>query len=194
MRSIDVIAAEHGLVGALLECLRALVQEARLRGRLDARAAHALLHLFEEFVDWSHQDKEELHLFPAMRARATPAEEERLARLFEEHAEERRRLVGMHLHLAGACRGRDASLERFTGNALLYLRLQRTHLAEENLYVLPLAEMLLTPEDDQRILRGFRRIDARFGAPRDLERRVAAMCGRFGVDRAGSARARPRAR
>jgi hemerythrin-like domain-containing protein len=181
MNAIEILRHEHVLVRKLLRCLGALTIETRVAGSVDATAARALLHLLERFVDWSHQDKEELHLFPHMLARATSEEAGRLARVFGEHAQERRRLVSMHLHMEGAARGHPASVDRFTTNSLLYQRLQNKHVEAEESFVLPLAEAILTTADDRRIRRGFREIDRRLGAHPRVEENIARLCLRFGL-------------
>ena len=182
MKAIEVLRHEHALVRSLLRCLGALTVETRITGKLDGKAARALLRLFERFVDWSHQDKEELHLFPHMLARATSEEAERLSQVFGEHAQERRRLVAMHVHLAGAVRGKSASVDRFIANSLLYQRLQQKHVEAEDGFVLPLAEAILTPSDDREVLKGFRGVDGRLGTPARIEHEIAALCRRFGLE------------
>jgi hemerythrin-like domain-containing protein len=182
MKAIDVLKHEHVLALRLLRCLGALAAEARILGSADRRAATALLSLLERLVDWSHQDKEELHLFPHMLARATPEEAERLARVFSDHVKERRRLAAMFLHLDGACLGKEASVDRFITHSLIYQRLQRKHVDAEEHFVLPLAEAILTAADDLRILRGFRQIDERFGSVRRPDEEAALICRRFDVE------------
>ena len=181
MRTTDILAREHELVRLLLRCLGALSAEARIVGSLDRSAATSALALLETFVDWAHQDKEELHLFPHMLAHATPAEAEHLACVFADHAAERRRLVGMYANMQGACQGRECDVERFVSHALAYVRLQHRHVDEEERYVLPLAGSMLTREDDERIVGGFAKIDARAGGVDDLAERVEALCRRCGV-------------
>jgi hemerythrin-like domain-containing protein len=182
MNAIEVLHREHMLVRKLLRCLGALTVETRVTGSLDAKAARPLLHLLERFVDWGHQDKEELHLFPHMLTHATAEEAERLGRVFAEHSQERRRLVSMYLHMEGASRGRSASVDRFITNSLLYQRLQNKHVEAEESFVLPLAQAILTPADDRRIRRGFHEIDRRLGMPKRIEEQVAVLCQRFGLE------------
>lgn len=187
MKAIEVLKYEHVLIRRLLCCLGALTAEARIVGNLDKGAAMTLLSLFERFVDWSHQDKEELHLFPHMLARATQEEAERLASVFDEHVQERRRLVGMCLHMDGACQGRQESVDRFITNSLIFQRVLRKHLSAEDEFVLPLGEAILTAADDRKILRGFREIDERLGNLCRRDEEVSAMCRRFEVDYAEEA-------
>ena len=182
MKAIEVLRHEHVLVRRLLRCLGALTVEARVLGKLDGKAARELLSLFERFVDWSHQDKEELHLFPHMLARATSEEAERLESVFAEHAQERRRLVGMFVHLDGASRGKAAGLDRFITHSLMYQRLQRRHVESEEEFVLPLGEAILTEADDRRILKGYREIDRRLNQLGEVDGRIAALCRRFDVE------------
>ena len=185
MKSIEILSLEHDIVRRLLKCLGALACEARVLDSIDGEAATSLLSLLERFVDWSHQDKEELHLFPHMLAHVTPAEAERLGGVFDDHNRERRRLIGMCLHLEGAIKGESASVGRFVTNALIYTRLQQRHVDEEDGYVLPLADTVLTREDDQRILLGFRQIDRRLGGVEDVREEVNALCRRFDVGEVG---------
>ena len=186
MKAVEVLRTEHVLVKRLLRCLGALTAEGEIIGSLDEEAATGLLSLFERFVDWSHQDKEELHLFPHMLARATPQEAERLSAVVADHAQERRRLTAMYLHMDGACRGLPTSVDRFVTNSLMYQRIQHKHVEAEEDYVLPLAEVILTDTDDQRILRGFLEIDQRLGGFVAPEREVAVICRRFGIEDEGA--------
>ena len=185
MKAVEVLRGEHVMVRKLLDCLAALSVEARVLGSLDQDAAGSLLLLFERFVDWSHQDKEELWLFPHMLARATNEEAYLLERIISDHDAERRRLVALFLHLDGTTRGKTESLDRFVLNAVAYQRLQRSHVDAEEEVVLPLAEAILTPEDDRAIMRGFDKIDARLGRADRVEERFMAICDRFGIDSPG---------
>jgi len=182
MKAIEVLRHEHVLVRRLLRCLGALTVEARILGSLDEEAATKLLSLFERFVDWSHQDKEELVLFPHLLARVDGEEAERLARVFDDHVQERRRLTAMYLHMDGACKGKPMSVDRFIANSLIYQRLQRRHVDAEETYVLHLAETILTPEDDRHMLHGFREIDRRLGNLLQLDEEIDDMCLRFDIE------------
>jgi len=181
MKSIEIIATEHRVVWRLLECLKAFVDRSRADGELNQKTAAELLHLFEWFVEGSHQDKEERHLFPRLIKGATPTEARRLARLFQDHANERRRLIGMRLQVEGALQGNMSSLDRFAAHAQSYLRLQRGHMIEEDLFVLPLAESVLSPEDDREIVQGYKDIDARSGHLGDVGESIASLGEHFGI-------------
>ena len=181
MESTAIISEEHRLARTMLHCLDALAAEARSLDRLDGEAATSLLSLLERFLDWNHQDKEELHLFPHLMARATGEEAVRVERLFQEHVQERRRLIGMWLHLEGACRGEPDSVSRFVANALVYSRLMLEHLREEEAFLLPLADALLNAEDDRRIQLGFQRIDRRLGGIKGVRRKLLVLCRRLGM-------------
>jgi len=176
MKAIEILSREHRLVWRLLQCLRRLVEDTRFGVVPGRSATEEVLSLFEWFVESSHQDKEEQHLFPRLLARSGLDERRRLERLFDDHAAERRRLMGMRLHVEGACQGSSISLDRFAAHAWTYMRLQRDHVVEEDRFVLPLAEALLSPEDDRLIVHGFEQVDARFRHVGDVEGRVAALC------------------
>ena len=181
MQALLILAAEHRLLRRLLSCLETLVDLARRTDRLDGEATHEALALLESFADGSHQDKEELHLFPRLASRVSRADARRLARLCRDHEAERRSFRSMRLNLEGACYAEPLCLDGFVFHARAYIALQRKHMAKENLHLLPLAERVLGEADDARLVHDFRQVDERSGLG-DAPARVARLCRRLSVD------------
>jgi hemerythrin-like domain-containing protein len=183
MWSIDVLREEHRWILVMLACLERVLADSERRGHLEADGASELLSLLTRFVDGLHQEREERHLFPRILLRArSVVERVEIGRLCGAHEEERRALGRMGRELLGAIYGDPRSLADFRREARRYVQLQRAHLAHENRDVLPLAEFLLTPEDDRVIVQGYSDLEPEGPEPlRQVFRRVEALAERLGV-------------
>jgi hemerythrin-like domain-containing protein len=183
MWTTDILREEHRWIQRLLQCLEAVSLDSERRGRLEAESTAELLALLTHFADGLHQEREECCLFPRLLARArTVTERTDIGRLCGEHEEERRAMGRLGHELLGAIWGESRSLLDFQREARRYVELQRSHLAHENRELLPLAETLLTPEDDQAVLRGFTALETRGPAElRQVFRRIEALCARLAV-------------
>jgi hemerythrin-like domain-containing protein len=182
MWATDVLREEHRWILCLLQCLERVSVNAERDGRLDAATASELMALFTHFADGLHQDREERYLFPRLLARARSVTERMdVGRLCGEHEEERRAMARMSHELLGAIYGQPRSLRDFQREALRYANLHRQHVLHENQAVLPLAEAILTPEDDENIMQGFASLE-REGPQRlkEVFDRVQALRARLG--------------
>jgi hemerythrin-like domain-containing protein len=106
-----------------------------------------------------------------------------IGRLCGEHEQERRAMGRMSQELLGAIYGQTHSLRDFQREALRYVHLQREHVLHENQAVLPLADFLLTPEDDESVMRGFVSLERE--GPQHLKQvfeRIRGLCARLGLD------------
>lgn len=184
MWSTDVLREEHRWILRMLQCLERIAVLAERDGRLDAAGTAELLALFTHFADGLHQEREERYLFPRLLARARSVTERTdIGRLCGEHEEERRALARMSQSLLGAVYGRPTSLREFQREALRYAQLHRSHVLHENQALLPLAEQLLTAEDDEAVMGGF--VDLEHGGPQRLKQvfeRIRGLCARLGID------------
>jgi hemerythrin-like domain-containing protein len=155
MWTTDLLREEHRWIVRLLRCLERLCANAEHERRLDAGAAAEVLALATHFADGLHQEREERLLFPRLLARARSVEERAdIGRLCGDHEEERRALARMNHELLAAVYGEAPSVREFRREATRYAALHREHVLHENRVLLPLAETLLTPEDDERVMQG----------------------------------------
>jgi hemerythrin-like domain-containing protein len=189
MWTTDVLREEHRWILCMLQSLERLTLASERDQRLDAACAGELLALFTFFADGLHQEREERYLFPRLLARArSPEERMDIGRLCGEHEEERRVMARMNQVLLGAVFGQTQSLREFQRAALRYVAMQRRHLQHENQALLPLAEQLLTREDDEATMQGF--VDLEHGSPQKLKQvfeRIQYLCGRLGIEAAPTA-------
>jgi hemerythrin-like domain-containing protein len=180
MKSIEILEREHRWVGWMANCLERLVAEARARDQLDELASE-LLFLYESFADGRHQDKEEQVLFPELLTCADDETRGLLDQLMRDHSVERRHMAKMRLNVAGAVHGEPLCVREFTLEATEYMGLHRAHMQRETENLLPLAEQLLTPEADGRVVAGFEEIEGGSGDPHGLEEQITGLCRRAGL-------------
>jgi hemerythrin-like domain-containing protein len=185
MWSTDVLREEHAWILRMLQCLERVSADSERRGRLEPDGAAELLALFTHFADGVHQEREERCLFPRLLARARSVSERvELGRLCGEHEEERRAMARLTHELLGAVYGDARSLLDFQREARRYVELQRRHVLLENQRLLPLAEALLSSEDDEAVIRGFASLERE--GPEELRRifvRIDELCTRLGLPR-----------
>jgi len=184
MRTTDILREEHRWILSLLLCLERVIEDSERRGHLDPRPAAELLALFTHFADGLHQEREERCLFPRLLARArSVAEQMDIGRLVGEHEQERGAMARLAQDLLGAIYGRSHSLQDFQDEARRYIRAQRAHLAHENRELLPLAEVLLTGEDDRVIEAWFRELEG--SGPwraQEIYARIERLCVHLAID------------
>lgn len=175
MRSIDLLRQEHDWIARLLHGFQQHLEAGARAGRLESGATLELLSLLGHFADGLHQRREEQALFPRLLARATSVEQRLfLGRLAAEHEQDREHFAVMQRSLLGATYGHSMDLREFLRAAGRYLDLQRQHMVRENGQLLPLAESLLTEEDDAVLVQTFRAMDAGDPGSDDLPSRVEA--------------------
>jgi hemerythrin-like domain-containing protein len=151
------LRAEHDV---MLQVLAAMTRALEQGGRLwDERFWRDVLEVLEAYGERHHHLKEEAVLFPRLESYGLNGKDGPLRAITAEHEQAR----GLLRALAGALRGLPESTitERgqFRRLARSYCEIAAFHIERENGVLLPLAERLLTPEDEHEIMQRFRLLD-----------------------------------
>ncbi len=161
----NMLREEHEVI------LRALALLEHFGKRLEAgepadRAALAWLReFFSTFADRCHHGKEEQHLFPALERHGIPKERGPLGVMLREHEEGRTFLRSM-------AQGDDEQ----TAQAIRgYASLLRAHIDKENGVLFPLAEQVLTEEEQQGLVGAFEAVEQAVAGPGVHERLLAQL-------------------
>ncbi len=173
MRAIQILRDEHDTLREVLDALELVLDGQQIDDQLDGELVFDVLQWFERFIDGLHQDREELGLFPRLEERAPEQARSVLRELARWHGHERKRFDEMRAQIEGAAYGDTWSRDLFTSAARAYIELQRKHSQVEDARLLPLAEAVLTPEDDDLILAEYARLERtrlRPGEPTVAER------------------------
>jgi hemerythrin-like domain-containing protein len=159
MRAIEDLVHEHRVIELVLTGLDGLAARAEAEHRVDRDAAEKALEIVRNFADRCHHGKEERTLFGLMEERGMPRTSGPLAVMRHEHELGREHVGAMLRALPGAAAGEAEASAELAAQARAYTQLLRDHIQKEDHVLYPMAERLLTPEDDARLMEAFEAIE-----------------------------------
>ncbi len=130
-------------------------------GKITTNNVEKIIDFCRVFVESCHNAKEEEYLLPKMQERGEVSNRDLLKTIIDEHAEGRHlmQLVAHALPQAKAC-AFPSCVAGVTANLKAYVELLRAHIDKENQVLFPLAERLLTAEDQENLLKSFDKHEA----------------------------------
>jgi hemerythrin-like domain-containing protein len=161
MIATELLRNEHRLIERVLTCLEQIAERALLMGSLDGAFARQALEFFTMFADRCHQHKEEDYLFLALEARGFSRHRGPTGVMFFEHDQGRCLLESMEETLPAAAQGQPSALARFAEQARSYCLLMRQHILKEDRCLFPMAERVLTEDDQAELFEAFSRAEHR---------------------------------
>jgi hemerythrin-like domain-containing protein len=171
-RATDELREEHELIRRGLHLLEQAGRRLVAGARVPEAAMEGLVSVLRRFVDQYHHGKEEMLLYPRMRARGLPPDG-RLRELVAAHIEG-------HDYL-GALADLSSQADRAAA-ALLYVQVTREHLAAEEETVFPVADRMLSAAEQAELARAYAETEAaafgpafRAGVARELDRLEALL-------------------
>ena len=189
MKATEILSSEHRVIELVLNCLEAIVRQAKSAGRLDLPGAQDAIAFFRNFADRCHHGKEEVHLFPALEARGFPRDGGPTGVMLYEHEQGRAHLRDMDENMEAAAAGDSAALERFIEHAEGYLTLLREHIYKEDHILFPLADRTLSEEDQQGLLTAFGKVETEemgVGTHEKFLHVAQELANRYGVSTAAA--------
>lgn len=147
MKATELLMNEHRTILRALHILDAMAARAERGFSIADRDADDVLRILRTFVGEHHQGKEETILFPALLK--DPAQENyaALSRMVFEHDQERSLVEGLEDSLRTR-KGKD-----FAYYARRLTHVLKTHIDKEDRILFPLADAVLSPEEDARVAR-----------------------------------------
>jgi hemerythrin-like domain-containing protein len=158
MKSTHVLSLEHRLIEQMLI---ALDDVARRIGHGDDAPPFSedLLDFFQLFADGTHHAKEEHTLFPALAKRGVGPDTV-VDAMLHQHELGRTHVRDMRQSLARVRQGDFDARDDFATSASAYSELLRVHIQIEDDDVYPMAEGVLSDDDDRDLIAEFSRLDA----------------------------------
>lgn len=160
MTPTETLKHEHEIVRLVLEAIGREVEEIKLSRKTDFEVLRKIVDFSRNFTDRCHHAKEENHLFPALVNRGLSREQGPIAMMLREHAQGREKMKVIADTLAYAEKGNGIALDVLRENLDTYAQLLRAHISKENNILFPLAEKLLTPEDQKGLEAAFDKVEA----------------------------------
>lgn len=183
MEPTRILSAEHRVIETVIACLERIVEEMQRNCRLDKTSAEAAVDFIRNFADGCHHAKEEDRLFPAMEAKGLPRQGGPIGVMLMEHEQGRAFVRGMVEHLDKAANGDSVALTHFAHNTIGYAGLLRQHIQKEDQILFPLADRILSSEDETLLLNQFdeAEVEAGDGTHERLLKIAETLADRYGV-------------
>jgi hemerythrin-like domain-containing protein len=159
MRPTTILSNEHRVIEVVIDCLERMTEQAVANGRLDRIAADQTIDFIRNFADGCHHAKEETHLFTKMVEKGVPEEGGPVGVMLYEHDLGRQFVHGMTEHIPSAASGDAEALNEFARHARGYAQLLRDHILKEDTILFPMADGLLSEEEQQQMLGTFEKVE-----------------------------------
>ncbi len=158
LKSAQLLEQEHEVIHHVIAALPAIADRVEEAERADAPLTSAIRDFLEHYANGMHHAKEERFLFPLLERRGVPSGGCPLAALRHEH-EAGRMLVSELTSVATSGTNSGQLIAVFGRIVKLYVE----HMWKEDYLLIPMAGKLLSPDDDDELVRGFGSVDAAFG-------------------------------
>jgi len=149
MKSTKLLMADHESILEALHILDAICTEIEHDKEVNYDDIHSLLAFLYHFADGSHHVKEEAILFPALMQAGMTFEEGPLRVMTYEHERGRALTSAMEDSLT------RSDKHDFVMYGRRYIQLLTEHIEKENYVLFPMAEEILSDEEDQNIAEAF---------------------------------------
>jgi hemerythrin-like domain-containing protein len=176
---------EHQVILAVLECLAALTERLRQGGEIDSDSLLKSMNFIRGFADKWHHAKEEDLLFPALERKGIPKEGGPIGVMLHEHDVGRGHVQRMEEALRGAEAGDEKARAALIENASGYVELLRGHIGKENNILFEMADRVLLPDEQARLVEQYavREREGGGGGTREHYIGIAEeLCARCRVD------------
>jgi hemerythrin-like domain-containing protein len=171
----DVIRSEHEIIRVLLEGADREVRSIQQTGKVNSEKLRRFLEFVDQFIEGFHLAKEGTHLIPLLKQRGEGMASDLSEELLREHRQGRTMIMVLAATLARVEEDPELAVSATGETLAVYARLWRNHIWKENEILLPIAERLLTAEDQQRLAEEFAKTESGDSGPGLLEhyRRLA---------------------
>jgi hemerythrin-like domain-containing protein len=160
MTPTEELVHEHKVILHVLDAAERETERIEEAGNVDIAKVEQILDFIRDFADRCHHGKEEGALFRAMERRGMAAESGPLAFMLHEHEIGRERVRLISEVLPQAAKGDPQAVAAVRDNLLAYVRLLRDHIDKEDNLLYPMADRLLTPEDQEELEKEFARVES----------------------------------
>lgn len=160
MTATETLKHEHRIILRVLDAAESEAQRIQAGGAVDAEKVETILDFVRNFADRCHHAKEEEVLFAKMAERGARGDQGPIAVMLREHGQGRARVAAVASALPLASVGDPVGTETVSSNLQGYVNLLRAHIDKEDNVLYPMADELLTPEDQQELVEAFERVEA----------------------------------
>lgn len=153
----DQLREEHELVLIVVEAMEREVADVQKTGRVHRERVAQMVDFTRNFTDGCHHAKEESLLFPALEERS-PAAGGPVSVMLSEHEAGREAIRDIDAALPDVEQS-EAARSAVAANLALYAQLLRLHIGKEDTVLFPLAERLLSDQEQEMLAAEFERVE-----------------------------------
>ncbi len=154
-----ILRQEHDAILQMLDVSEALAQRLAAGAPVEPQRLTEMLEFFQTFADRCHHGKEEDLLFPLLERKGLMRAGGPVGVMLDEH-EQGRALVRRMTDAAQAYNDHDATAgRRYADASRRYASLLRQHIDKENHILFMLADRLLSPAEQDDLVRAFERVE-----------------------------------
>ena len=159
MTPTETLKHEHQVILMVLDAAERDAQAAGRGEKISGDRAREILDFIRTFADKCHHAKEEKLLFVRMQERGMSGNSGPIAVMLHEHNLGRNAVRATAEALPEAEKGDREALAAFAENLQSYVNLLREHIYKEDNVLYPMADRLLTPEDQSWLDAEFERVE-----------------------------------
>ena len=168
MESTETLVHEHDIIKRAISLLEKA--NSRLKAGDDSVASvyPKLVDFIRRFADESHHGKEEDILFQLLVERGMPRENSPLEIMFTGHEEGRGYVREIDKASSRFLNGDKSARADIIANSAGYARLLKDHIYKEDEVLYPMADKILSRDDQRKLEAEFHQVEERFGRERQL--------------------------
>ena len=160
MTATETLKHEHQVILLVLDAAEREAQGIQRTGQVRPERTKEMIEFFRSFADRCHHAKEENLLFVKMEERGMPVQGGPIGVMLLEHNEGRRVVRATAEALPQAERGEAAALASVSDNLAAFAHLLRAHIHKEDHVLYPMADQMLTAQDQKELAAAFDRVEA----------------------------------
>lgn len=159
MFATEELVREHEAIKRMLAVIEAAEKKVAGGEGLPADFIPRVVDFIRNFADKCHHGKEEDNLFPAMEKRGIPREAGPIGVMLMEHDQGRAYVKKMDEAGKRLAEGDKSALKDALDNALGYVELLNQHIDKEDNILYPMANRVLTEEDQNMLTARFEEVE-----------------------------------
>jgi hemerythrin-like domain-containing protein len=156
---IEQLKEEHQAILLMLKVMEAVCKKLEAGEDVSKDDLNDIVKFIKEFADKSHHLKEEDLLFPAMEEVGIPREGGPIGVMLTEHTMGRDFVKGLSNGIEEYAKGNTDASNQIIENARNYSSLLSNHINKEDNILYPMAEMHISKEKQDELLKEFERVN-----------------------------------
>lgn len=173
----EMLEAEHRVIQKVVGVMAVVAEALEDDGEVEADTLRDITAFMRTFADQCHHGKEETHLFPALERKGVPSHGCPLGALVHEHQAGRALVAALAEAEAQYTSGDHSAKDRLISSLRGLIALYPGHIWKEDYLLFPMANKILSPEDQAELREKFEAVEEAVGL--DVHHRLEQLAERL---------------